>query len=165
MLLGKEGRIRKSFLAVRTYKTFWFLSVLVVLFFCTEAKTLDLGRAVINNVSGIETLSKFLEDKSFHLESLFEGKKYSHQFSILAGPKSWSRSHNFRGWEAEFCAVWWMILKYCGCHFSPVAYIYGKCLCISVHVLGTNLMLLLRQSDHLKQGNFFCRKRTIRSFL
>lgn len=50
----------------------------MVLFFCTEAKTLDLGRAVINNVSGIETLSKFLQDKSFHLESLFEGKKNIH---------------------------------------------------------------------------------------
>lgn len=51
------------------------------------------------------------------------------------------------------------------CHFPPVAYICGKCLCVSVHVLGTYLMLLLRQSDHLKQGNFFCRKSTLRSFL
>lgn len=46
-----------------------------------------------------------------------------------------------------------------------MAYILAKCLCRSVHVLGMNLMLLLRQSDRLKPGNFFCRKGTLRSFL
>lgn len=40
-------------------------------------------KTAINNVSGIETLSKFLQDKSVHLEGLFEGKKYSYQFSSL----------------------------------------------------------------------------------
>lgn len=51
------------------------------------------------------------------------------------------------------------------CHSTSVAYICGKCLRVSVRVLGTYLMLLLRPSDNLKQANSFCSKGTLRSFL